>query len=305
MHCQIAENDTIIVTSIMTIGERLEEARKRKGVSIREAAEATKIRGDYLLSMEDNSFEINLPEIYVRGFLRNYASFLKMDDDKIIHEYDTLRMQGLSKSERKVAQLTKQASSVDEEEPALPDTSAPTESLGRVDLPSNPTFGDSIDTDFDEEDDEESKGFLDYDKSIYLKVAAGLGAVVILILIVTLLVNLIGGDSPEINPEVNNTVVAAPENNPTNTQTPAQANVAQEGPDEVTFVALGRVMIIVEQKKDNKRLYQGTLAQGERVSVNADGPIQVRYDNGDNLMVERHGRSYRMGQSGLGYNSLP
>jgi len=290
----------------MTIGERLEEARKRKGVSIREAAEATKIRGDYLLSMEDNSFEINLPEIYVRGFLRNYASFLKMDDDKVIHEYDTLRMQGLSKSERRVAQLTKQAASVDDEEVELPDTAAPTESLGRVDLPSNPTFGDSIDSDFDEEDEEESKGFLDYDKSIYLKVAAGLGAVVIFALIITLLVNLIGGDSPEINPEVNNTVVATPENNVSDTQTPAsQADVSQEGPDEVVFVALGRVMIIVEQKKDNKRLYQGTLAQGERVSVNADGPIQVRYDNGDNLMVERHGRSYRMGQSGLGYNSLP
>jgi hypothetical protein len=47
------------------------------------------------------------------------------------------------------------------------------------------------------------------------------------------------------------------------------------------------------------------LAQGERVSVDADGAILVRYDNGDNLMVERHGRSYRMGQSGMGYNSLP
>ena len=60
--------------TMQTIGERLEEARKRKGVSIREAADATKIRGDYLQKFESNQFDIGLTEIYVRGFLRNYAA---------------------------------------------------------------------------------------------------------------------------------------------------------------------------------------------------------------------------------------
>ena len=63
---------------MQTIGERLEEARKRKGISIREAAEATKIRGDYLQKFESNQFDLNLAEIYVRGFLRGYAQFLKL-----------------------------------------------------------------------------------------------------------------------------------------------------------------------------------------------------------------------------------
>ena len=35
---------------MQTIGERLEEARKRKGISIREASEATKIRSEYPVS---------------------------------------------------------------------------------------------------------------------------------------------------------------------------------------------------------------------------------------------------------------
>ena len=68
---------------MQTIGERLEEARKRKGISIREAAEATKVRGDYLHKFESNQFDINLPEIYVRGFLRTYASYLKLPGDKL------------------------------------------------------------------------------------------------------------------------------------------------------------------------------------------------------------------------------
>jgi hypothetical protein len=76
-------------------------------------------------------------------------------------------------------------------------------------------------------------------------------------------------------------------------------------PDTVIFIALERVMIIVDQKNDNKRLYQGTLTQGERVSLEADGPIVVRYDHGDSLMVERHGQRYRMEHAGMGYNSIP
>ena len=75
---------------MQTIGERLEEARKKKGISIREAAEATKIRGDYLQKFESNHFDIGLTEIYTRGFLRNYASFLKLPAERILNDYAAL-----------------------------------------------------------------------------------------------------------------------------------------------------------------------------------------------------------------------
>ena len=67
---------------MQTLGERLEEARKRKGISIREAAEATKIRGDYLQKFEANSFDFDLPPLYIRGFLRTYAKFLEFDPQR-------------------------------------------------------------------------------------------------------------------------------------------------------------------------------------------------------------------------------
>jgi cytoskeleton protein RodZ len=72
---------------MQTIGERLEEARKRKGLSIREAAEATKIRGDYLQKFEANSFDIDLPPLYIRGFVRNYARYLELDGERIAQEF--------------------------------------------------------------------------------------------------------------------------------------------------------------------------------------------------------------------------
>jgi cytoskeleton protein RodZ len=75
---------------MQTIGERLEEARKKKGISIREAAEATKVRGDYLQKFESNHFDIGLTEIYTRGFLRTYANFLKVPADRLLNDYAAL-----------------------------------------------------------------------------------------------------------------------------------------------------------------------------------------------------------------------
>ena len=49
----------------MAIGQKLEVARNRKGISLREASESTKIRGDYLSSFEAGNFDINLPEVYL------------------------------------------------------------------------------------------------------------------------------------------------------------------------------------------------------------------------------------------------
>ena len=76
---------------MQTIGERLEEARKKRGISIREAAEATKIRGEYLQKFEGNQFEIGLTDIYTRGFLRGYANYLRIPSDRLLSDYTALR----------------------------------------------------------------------------------------------------------------------------------------------------------------------------------------------------------------------
>ena len=79
---------------MQTIGERLEEARKRKGISIREAAETTKIRGDYLQKFEANSFDLDLPPLYIRGFLRSYAHYLELDPERLVGDLNTVLAEG-------------------------------------------------------------------------------------------------------------------------------------------------------------------------------------------------------------------
>ena len=72
---------------MQTIGEKIEETRKRKGISLSEAAEATKIRRDFLLNIESNEYDYDLPEIYKRGFIKNYAKYLKLNPDKVLSQY--------------------------------------------------------------------------------------------------------------------------------------------------------------------------------------------------------------------------
>ena len=75
----------------MAIGQKLEEARNRKGISIREASESTKIRGDFLTSFEAGKFDLQLPEVYLRGFIRVYARFLGIDPESAVDDLSTWR----------------------------------------------------------------------------------------------------------------------------------------------------------------------------------------------------------------------
>ena len=72
----------------MAIGQKLEEARNRKGISIREASESTKIRGDYLTAFESSNFELGIPDVYLRGFVKLYSRFLDLDQDAILADLD-------------------------------------------------------------------------------------------------------------------------------------------------------------------------------------------------------------------------
>ena len=85
----------------MAIGQKLEEARNRKGISIREASESTKIRGDYLSAFESGQFDVRLPEVYLRGFIRLYSRFLGLDQDAMLADLDIELGNSSSKSQKK------------------------------------------------------------------------------------------------------------------------------------------------------------------------------------------------------------
>ncbi len=71
------------------IGNSLREARTRRGIEFAQAEQATKIRGKYLRSLEDERFELLPSETYVKGFLRTYADYLGLDGQLYVDEFNS------------------------------------------------------------------------------------------------------------------------------------------------------------------------------------------------------------------------
>jgi cytoskeletal protein RodZ len=70
-----------------TMGAYLHAARRRRRIGIERAAEDTRIRQDYLMRMESDEFDFLAPA-YVRGFLKTYARFLRVNVEPLLEEFD-------------------------------------------------------------------------------------------------------------------------------------------------------------------------------------------------------------------------
>ncbi|MGH3144410.1 MAG: helix-turn-helix domain-containing protein [Rubrobacter sp.] len=60
----------------------LERARTERGISLRQAEEATMIRAKYLNDLERENFEV-LPAVYILGSLKTYADYLGLDGEAL------------------------------------------------------------------------------------------------------------------------------------------------------------------------------------------------------------------------------
>lgn len=68
------------------IGEIFKQRRKELNLSLKEIENATSIRMSYLQSIEDGEINKLNSSVYAQGFLRQYASFLGIDGEKIVRE---------------------------------------------------------------------------------------------------------------------------------------------------------------------------------------------------------------------------
>ncbi|MCL6450924.1 MAG: DUF4115 domain-containing protein [Acetobacteraceae bacterium] len=69
------------------IGDVLRRQREARGVSLREAQAATKIRLKYLEALEAGDEAAFPGEVYMRGFLRSYADYLGLDGWALVAQY--------------------------------------------------------------------------------------------------------------------------------------------------------------------------------------------------------------------------
>ena len=70
------------------LGEKLQEAREKKGVSLEEAAAATKIKAEYLRALEEGDYPALPPRAYVKGFLKIYGHYLSLEYPRLLQFYE-------------------------------------------------------------------------------------------------------------------------------------------------------------------------------------------------------------------------
>lgn len=92
-------------------GEILKKKREELGYNLKEIAKTLKIRSDYLKAIEEGTFEKLPVEVYTKGYIREYAKFLKTDPEAVIKAY-------IEKISPPVPVIEKQ-----------PDTTAPAENI--------------------------------------------------------------------------------------------------------------------------------------------------------------------------------
>lgn len=68
------------------VGIKLQEARARRKLSLQEVEAATKIRGRYLLAIENDEWDQLPGDTYARAFIRTYGRFLGLDGERLAEE---------------------------------------------------------------------------------------------------------------------------------------------------------------------------------------------------------------------------
>jgi cytoskeletal protein RodZ len=279
-----SKEDYHIIRKMQSIGERLEEARKRKGISLREAAEATKIRSDFLGYIEQDKMDFDLPEIYKRGFLKNYARYLKLDYDKIMTDYNA---QQLSKS-----RLGKKAGSewfgqmevknTEGEEASDHSESEESASYGRI--TAKPAHAETAESKGDEDE---------ADKTFYMKIGLVFVGTLALVFVVFGLIWAILGSGSD---DMAETTELRDDAEMTQSTAPSPSVVSS---DSVTLLANGgSVYVTVTQKNDGARIYRGAIEVDNPLTLDRSGPVEIIFTRGEHLVIEASGERFRPSASG-------
>ena len=72
-----------------TVAEKLRQAREAQNLTVNQVADVTKIRTDHIRALEEGNFDVFSAQVYIRGFVRTYATLLKLDVPQTMAMLDT------------------------------------------------------------------------------------------------------------------------------------------------------------------------------------------------------------------------
>lgn len=69
------------------LGDILRREREKQNLTVKDVEQETSIRALYIEAIENGDYKSLPGEVYAKGFIRNYAGFLKLDADAILQQY--------------------------------------------------------------------------------------------------------------------------------------------------------------------------------------------------------------------------
>ncbi len=288
----------ILFRTMKNLGDKLLKARTDMGYTVRDAADATRLRADIIDNMESGEFDYNLPEIYKRGFLRIYAAFLKLDVDSIMEQYTIASRSFFSDGKRKtiLSRMTDVATSAQQ-------TLSNSQSTSFNATPA------SVESRFDNEqfDSENSDENADDSSSKFLKLAAVFGGVILAVVVIIFVVSsIVGKKAPEENVDIamNADISTQPVN--TSTQSPTPINeVETELVLVLTALSDTYVLVYPDYKtpdgKPAEVFFTGPMQAGEHKEFRSKVPIMLKLTDAERVKIERNGKPVDLkGAKGLG-----
>ncbi|MDR2629161.1 MAG: helix-turn-helix domain-containing protein [Puniceicoccales bacterium] len=244
-------------------GQQFVEARKIRGISLEKASEETKIKMEYLAGIENGKYDFNLPDIYLRGFIKIYARYLKLDVDAAmancpIEEFEVLH----SKCVKKVAYNTLIANEKEREDGS---------DLGINDtIPFSRKFKQLV---------EKFKTVVQHGH--FLKIISGL-VIVVLISVVFSKAFFSKTEYAKVQSRRADRILDT-----------ANRSV-------LSLIPTGNVKVVVRSKVSGEKIFAGNLESGEVKKIVYSSPIQVFYDNGEFLLIKQANGEQLYPQPGRG-----
>lgn len=257
-------------------GKKLEEARTRRGVSIRQASDDLKIRSDFLLSFENDNGNFLMPIVYKTGFIKLYARYLKLNPDEIGNDFTTYQNFDNSKNKQKEERETLGRIALIDPEP-LPSIKH------TVDLAKN-----------SEESEDLSFNKASYsNKSRYTKIGLTLGTACIALILIAFVVNKLIYSS-------------GASTSSSGTMSEQQlATQMKNAIEELTLSGEDNIHIVVRQEHDKKRLFSGNIDKTHPITLSRQGPVKIHFSDGSKLTIEKpDGKKINPGRNGKGWIEL-
>ncbi|MDR2769680.1 MAG: helix-turn-helix domain-containing protein [Puniceicoccales bacterium] len=250
-----------------TIGERLQQARQRLGLSIEDIAEKLNIRKDVLLKFESNEFDVKLPPVYRKGFFKAYVKLLKLNVPTLLADYEEIAGEIPHGSGFSLGQL-------------------------KLDGPKNISSDNKPEITELEPGENAAKYVRPILQFVHFRL--------LIIGIVIALIALTGSLYFHYTKKHATTSVHATAQD----TLPIQNTVASES--TVILTALDTVQVFVRQESDRRRLFAGTLNKNEHHTLTKLGPIQISYSEGKFLLIEQtNGLQIKPQKEGRGWIRVP